>query len=160
MNEILLTCYREGDMRGRLYSIFAGATAFWLPVVATDAIYRDPPALLMLNIAPLLGLLALALIRLIRWTGKKLAINWNWALAGIYIFGSISILTASALSGGHFPPLTDRLSVLFWALVCFFPPLTLFLSLYSLTTLPLLVASAALPLVALVEHDLELIDTR
>jgi hypothetical protein len=136
-------------MKGRLYSILVGGFAFWLPVVVIYAIYPTPPSLLMLNVAPLLGLLVLAHID---WTTKERAVRWNWALAGVYILGSISILTASTVSGGGFPPLTDRGSLLLWALVCFFPPMTLFLSLYSFTTLSLLAASAALPILAIFER--------
>jgi hypothetical protein len=154
--KVYLPAIVKVEMRGRWYSIIAGGLAFWLPVVVVCAVFRDP-GLLPLNILPILGLVALALIDRI---GKQRAINWNWALAGIYILGPISILTASAFSGGHFPPLTDRSSGLFWALVCFFPPMTLMLSFYIFTILPLLVASVALPLVALVEHDWKLIDTR
>ena len=125
-------------MKGRLYSIVVGALAFWLPVVAMYASFRMGPSLLMLNVAPLLGLTALAFMD---WTRKERVVKWNWALAGIYILGPILNLTASGLSGGGFPSLTEPGAVLFWALVLFFPPVTLLLSFYSFTTLSLLVAS-------------------
>jgi hypothetical protein len=137
-------------MKGRWYSILVGGFAFWLPVVAAWAVLGNGPhfkmLFLTLNIAPLLALVAVALID---WTRKKRAVKWQWALAGIYIFGPITLFTASAVSDGKLPSLSDPL---FWAMV-FFPPTTLLLSFYTFTPLSLFVATVGLALLAILEGD-------
>jgi hypothetical protein len=52
------------SMKGRWYSIVVGGVSFWLPAMVLAAIFHESVSVLWLNIIPLLGLFALALIDL------------------------------------------------------------------------------------------------
>jgi hypothetical protein len=126
------------QVRNKLYWIVLGGFAFWLPAIVLSAILRDQVSILMLNMAPLLGLIAFALVV---WIRDKKAPKWGWVLAGVYIFGPAAILTAALLSGGH-PP-DSPVAYLIFILLCLFPPMTLYLSLMNVTFFSVLAATVA-----------------
>jgi hypothetical protein len=135
-------------MKGRWYSILVGGVAFWLPGIVIFAIFQDRSPLL-LNVAPFLGLFALAIID---WIALKRTLRWNWVLAGLYILGPISIWTEGWFAGAV-PPWKQSLASMFFELAtCLFPPMTILLSFYSLQFFSVLAASIALPVFAIFER--------
>ena len=136
-------------MKGPWYSILMGGLAFWLPVVTVSAIYRDSLGLWMQNVAPLLGLTALALID---WTRKERAGRWNWALARVYMLGPISMMIEGWSSGATAPWKGSWGSVLFVFVICLLPPMTLWLSALDGQIFSVLAASAVLPLLAILDR--------
>src|ERR1700728_1057391 len=125
--------------RVRLYSLAAGGISFWLPGLVVFAILRGNMSVLWASVAPLAGLVTLAVIdcRYFRWP-----VAWGWALGGIYLLGPISILMESWVSGGKPPWSLGPLLVAFLLV----PPITLWLSFYSLQFFVLLAVSAGLPI--------------
>ena len=151
MNETLYCKlrYRQGEMRGRLYSIVVGGLAFWLPAILLVVIVHEDAGVLWLNVIPLLGLIALALID---WISLKRILRWNWVLAGVYILGPISMLIEAWFSGVVPPWKAGWRSVLFDLVVCLFPPMTLWQSLYTSQVFSVLAATIALPIFAVFER--------
>jgi hypothetical protein len=136
-------------MKGRWYCIVVGGVAFWFPAIVFAAIFHEDASVLWLNVIPLLGLIALALID---WIGLKRVLRWNWVLAGVYVLGPISILTASAFSGGMPPSLNRPRDLLVEILFCLFPPFTIWFSLLNGMILSVLAATVALPIFAIFER--------
>jgi hypothetical protein len=131
------------NTRGRLYCVVVGGLAFWLPAIVLYAVFHQRVSILWINILSVLGLAALVIFDRIYggW-----AIRWNWALAGVYIFGPISILTEGLLSGAT-PPWEGGQRLLFDVLVCLLPPMTVWLSLLSGQIFSVLAVTIALPLI-------------
>lgn len=145
-------CYSQVGsfpMKGRWYCIVVGGVAFWLPAIVLHAIFHEDTRVLWLNVVPLLGLIALALID---WISLKRVLRWNRVLAGVYILGPISMSTASAFSLGQPPSLRSPTVLLIDILICLFPPITIWLSLLNGMILSVLAASIALPIFAIFER--------
>ena len=129
-----------GRVRQVLYWIVAGGAFFWLPVLIVAAILRDNAGLLALNAGPILGLVVLVLARRLR---HRPAPRWGWVLAGIYILGPVALLVASSADHGWS---TASLKVpWFIALLCLFPPTTLWFATLSGTLFAVLAPTVAVP---------------
>ncbi len=120
--------------------IAAGGVAYWLPFVFLAAAVPLRPNLLVLNLAPVAGLIVLALVV---WFRQKRTPRWGWVLAGIYILGPSAMLLANALTAGPTPSAGagDWMLVL---LICLFPPMTLWLATLNLIIFQLVVVTVAL----------------
>jgi hypothetical protein len=136
-------------MKSRWYCIVVGGAAFWFPAIVFVAIFHEDTSILWLNVIPLLGLIALALID---WISLKRVLRWNWVLAGVYILGPISMLTIAAFSGGQPPSMSRPRDLLIAILICLFPPFTIWLSLLNLMIFSVLAASITLPIFAIFER--------
>ncbi len=141
-------------MKNKLCWIIAGGLAFWLPAILVSAIFHEQAGLIMLNVAPFLGLIVLALVV---WIRDKKSPSWGYVVAGVYILGPAALLTASQFSGAQ-PP--DSLgSYAFLVLVCLLPPMTLWLSLFNGMIFSVLTATLApLPLLLVAQIRKELSD--
>jgi len=131
-------------MKKALYWIVVGGLAFWLPVILAFAFCHENVSQLMLNVAPLVGLILLALVV---WMRDKRMPRWGWVLAGVYVLGPASILTGSAFARSLLSSTTPD----FWFRIiamCLFPPMTLWLSLLIGIIISVLFASVALLLLA------------
>jgi hypothetical protein len=136
------------NTRGRLYCIAVGGLAFWLPAIVLYAVFHQGVSILWINIMSLLGLAALVIFN---WIYGGWAFRWNWALAGVYILGPISILTEAVFSGAA-PPWKGGPSLLFELLASVLPPMTLWLSGLSLQIFSFLAATIALPLLEILRR--------
>src|SRR5580698_9047087 len=122
---MVLTNHVETRARSRFYCIAAGGLAFWLPAIALFAIFQQRVSVLWINIVSLLGLSAIVILD---WIYSRWAIRWNWALAGVYVLGPMSILIEAVFSGVA-PPWKESQNLLYLVVVCLLPPMTILLSL-------------------------------
>lgn len=135
-------------MKQNLCSAAVGGLAFWIPVVLVSAVYRWSVSVVALNLAAVGGL---ALVGVTSWATRKKAPRWNCYLAGVYVLGPTAILLASAFSrlpsSGGLPGDWVRLAIL-----CFFPPVTLWSATLNGTIFSVLVVTLALPLLSLLRR--------
>jgi hypothetical protein len=130
--------------RGPVYCMAAGGVAFWLPPILLCAFPGENPNVLWLNLAPLLGLVSLALLD---WKCLKWPVMWNWVLVGLYVLGPISILVESSFSGGSSWRIGIGLPLVF-----LLPPMTLLLSFYSAQFFCVLAVTIGLPIVEVIRR--------
>jgi hypothetical protein len=128
-------------MRSALFWIAVGGLSFWLPFIVVGAAQPDNANVVLLNIAPLAGLILLGAIS---WIYTKAFPKWVWVLAGIYILGPTSMLAPSAFFYGPSSPSIPGEN-LWLLLVCLFPPMTLWLALLNGMIFSVLIATAILP---------------
>jgi len=128
-----------------MYWIAMGGLAFWLPAIVQYVISGENTNWVWLNVGSLSGLVVLELISRIRRTPTS---RWIWVLAGVYILGPVSILTASAFSGGVPPSFSTPGTLLFDIAVCLIPPLTLWLSIMNGMFFSVFIATVVLGLLA------------
>ena len=121
---------------------------FWIPPIILSAIFRENVRWLWLNIGSMSALIALSLVSL---TGRSPASRWVWILAGIYVFGPLSMIIASAFAGANPPSFSTPGSFIFDAVICLLPPTTLWLSFYDGMILSVLPVTIVLGLLALFE---------
>lgn len=110
----------------RMMLIIAGGAAFWMPVAALIVFSKDDFRLTLANILPVVTSICLywALVRAKRFREVKLLPLYM--LAGIYVFGPVSITLATSAVKGGFPTLQVSGHDLYWlTLTSLIPPLTM-----------------------------------
>src|SRR5476649_2216051 len=114
--------------KDRVFWIAIGGLSFWLPAMIVKLVpHQNASAVVSVVVLNAVPLLSLALLGTASWLGMKRSPEWGWVLAGIYIFGPVSMFAPSAFVTNPASPSLpiDRLLVV---LFCLFPPTTLWLA--------------------------------
>ena len=131
-------------MKHRLYWLVAGGLSFWLPAIVINVALDQKSNLWTLNVVPLASL---ALLGATSWLCTKHLPKWGWVLSGIYVLGPISTMAPSVFL--HAPSSPSTPGGNFWVvLICLFPPMTLWISLLNGMLFSVLIATVALPFLA------------
>lgn len=133
-------------MKSRLFWIALGGLSFWLPGIVVNAALDQKSNLWTLNAVPLVGV---TLLGAASWITTKHLPKWAWVLAGIYILGPVSML--APLAGFHPPAGSGGTWILI--LLSLFPPTTLWFSLLNGMLFSVLIASVALPFLAVYSRN-------
>jgi hypothetical protein len=131
-------------MWNKLFWIAVGGLSFWLPAISVGAALHQSVNTVLLNVVPLAGLI---FVGAASWMSTKRFPKWGWVLTGIYILGPISMLAPSLFL--HAPSSVSIPGEKFWMLLfCLFPPMTLWMALLNGMIFSVLIATAALPFLA------------
>jgi hypothetical protein len=121
-----------------------GGLAFWLPAVLLSALLRWNASAVALNAASLAGLALVSLVALARRGVPR----WGWALLGVYVLGPGAMFLASAFN--RIPTTMALPGDWIWTTVfCLLPPMTLWFAMLNGMIVSVLLATVALPLLAL-----------